>query len=77
MKGASWHLYCQQSLEGVENPSHEPLAYGSIAYVEDGFIPDVALTVGQENHDRRSIMHVSVSCQCYRLFCSKPFSTPV
>ena len=53
---------CSQQLqENLENKPHKPLAYSPAADVEDGFIPDVALAVRQENYDRRSTMHVSVS----------------
>jgi hypothetical protein len=49
MKGVSWRLRCQHSREAIENRLYKPLAYSSTADVVDGFIPDVVLTVGQEN----------------------------
>jgi hypothetical protein len=48
-KGVSWRSRCQYSHEAIENRLHKPLAYSSTADVVDGFIPDVVLTVGQEN----------------------------
>ena len=73
-KVASWRSYCQQALK-IETLPHKPLAYGSAAYVENSFIPDAALSVGQEYHDRRSTMHVSKSCKYYGLFCLEQFRT--
>ena len=68
MKVASWCLL--STVTGrYRNLSHEPLAYGSVTDVEYGFVPDAAITIGQENHDRRSTMHVSVLC--FGLFCSR------
>jgi hypothetical protein len=63
-KATSWRLYCQQSLKYIENLLYIPPAYSSATDLEDGFIPDAALTVGQENHDRGPTMHVSVSDSC-------------
>jgi hypothetical protein len=75
MKGVSWRLHCQHSREAIENQLHKPLAYSSTADVVDGFIPDVVLTVGQENQDRCSIIHVSISCKGYELLRPEYFCT--
>lgn len=75
MKGVSWRLHCQHSQEAIENQLHKPLAYSSTADVVDGFIPDVVLTVRQENQDRCSIIHVSISCKGYEVFRPEYFRT--
>src|SRR6266849_564761 len=73
MKVVSWRLHCQHFREATENQLHKPLANSSTTDVIDGFIPDVVLTVGQENQDRCSIIHVSISCKGYELFRTKYF----
>jgi hypothetical protein len=75
MKGASWRLRCQHSREAIENQLHKPLAYSSAADVVYRFIPDVVLTVGQENQDRGSIIHVSISCKGCEIFRPEYFCT--
>src|SRR6266571_614023 len=64
----------------MQRKSHRPSAHGSATNVVDRLIPNVTLTVGQENKDRCSMMPVSFSCgRCQTSMQQRPipFRTPM